>query len=166
MILTFLLFYISQVNAKNKTIIDCMQGFCTEIKIIRKQIIKSRPKENIYLVDMNFNGSGVNQVKHWVQCSTSEPFIAFIPREYNERNEALIKLLNPGSESFSMAQRIYHRIYWAVCHNIWKENIYEMAETAKSFGYPLTLPDYQVEVPKSVLSSCLPKHNCLSKVIR
>jgi hypothetical protein len=146
-------------SAQTKKIVDCQQGNCIETYISSKRVIRqyqlSGDKRTIYLVDLKTSSGGKTvQSQDWVQCSTSQPFVAFIPspglpQESTPRDLVFIHYINPGEKFMANYQRNSHRIYWAVCHNVWRDNVYEMGGVAKSLGYSLKLQSDQREVPRA-----------------
>jgi hypothetical protein len=142
--------------AQSKNIGDCQQGNCWETYILGKRVIRqyqlSGDKRTIYSVDLKTISDGkTERNQKWVQCSTSEPFVAFIPSPdaYTPKNLVFIHYINPGGKFIPNYERGSHKTYWAVCHNIWRDHPYEMGKVAKSLGYSLQLPSNQREVPKA-----------------
>jgi hypothetical protein len=143
-------------QSQSRNVGDCQQGTCWDTYILEKRIIRQyqlgRDKRTIYLVDLKTTlDRKTRQEKIWVQCSIGEPFVASIPSFDASSPGDLVHInyINPGEKFMSNGERGFHKIYWAVCHNIYRPHPYEMGGIAAPLGYSLRLrPDTRV-VPRS-----------------
>lgn len=148
--------------AQSKNIGDCQKGHCWEIYILGKRLIRQyqlgRDKRTIYLVNLKTISDGkATRDQNWVQCSTSEPFVAFLPSpglpgQSSPKEVVVIHYINPGGKFIANYERGSHKIYWAVCHNIFRDHPYDMGQIARRLGYSSQLPSNQREVPRAIFN--------------
>ncbi|MCS6812374.1 MAG: hypothetical protein NZ772_02200 [Cyanobacteria bacterium] len=104
-------------------------------------------KSQVYVVEVETQVASqpVQRSRHWVHCSTRQPFVAF-PGTAGMKDWVIIHYLNPGGE-YSGYNTDSHRLYWAVCHNMFRAHLDTLGRRARDLGYPGNLPSDQREVP-------------------
>lgn len=155
--LTMFLIVSPPASAQNRKLVSsgCRQGRCWETYIVGKKVIRQDElggrKRTVYLVDLEGKvPRAEDRWQNWVQCSTKEPFVAFISPVL-DTNQVFIHYLNPGGEFYGY-NGSSHQLYWATCHNIWQPDLSKMAEKARSLGYSLRLKTEQREVSKATFN--------------
>jgi len=133
----------------------CRQGYCWETYLQSQQAVHHNRlggvESTLYEVMLeSHNSEGTEQRTQWVYCSTSEPFIAF--DSFGDDDLMILHYLNPGGQTVGGYNADSHRLYWAVCHDIWDADIWNpgtgLASQASQLGYSLTLEEGQREIPK------------------
>lgn len=97
------------VLAQNRRLVSsgCRQGFCWEAyvlgkKVIRQDQLNGKPR-TVYLVDLESKTSrGTDRRQDWVQCSTTEPFVAFTAPTIDP-DKVFINHVNPGGDQLPNA---------------------------------------------------------------
>lgn len=148
----------TNINAKansKKLIYEGMrQGFSWSVNLLNKKFVKEvklgGETRRLYLVDIEVSSShdGVSQGTNLIQCSTSQPFVAF--KDDYERQMAVIHFINPGEEP-SGYHTGSHWTYWVVCHDLWQPWEYKLDLKASQFGYSGDLESEQIELPYGLL---------------
>jgi hypothetical protein len=144
---------IAQAESKKLIYEGMQQGISWSVYLLNKKFVKEvklgGETRRLYLVDEEIKSDdGVRQQTNLVQCSTSEPFIAF--KDEYEPQMAIIDYLNPGGEMFGYNTGDHWK-YWAVCHDLWKPWEYKLDLKASQFGYSGKLESQQIEVPYGLL---------------
>jgi hypothetical protein len=135
----------------------CRQGSCSEEYYLGKRLIHSNnlggQNNKLFEIDLEIvsDFDGTNHRKQWAYCSIEEPFVAFdFPNQEDEflyfhylspANTLNIGGYNQGSLS----------LYWAVCHDQFDQDIYQLATLARQLGYSEHQSSYQAILPKSFL---------------
>lgn len=144
------------VQAESKKLIyeGMRQGSSWSVYLLNKKFVKKvklgGETRRLYLVDkeINSNDGNVSQNTNLIQCSTSQPFVAF-KNDY-EQQMAIVHFINPGEEPYGYNSGS-HWLYWAVCHDLWKPWEYKLDLKASQFGYSGQLESQQIEVPYGLL---------------
>jgi hypothetical protein len=134
----------------------CQMGECWEQKLIEKRLIKSGSKGTIYAVktvvrsgsmDSQAFGSFGEVKLSYVYCSTTKPAIIF-DVDFDVDRTYYAHLLNPGSQDWAGYNQSDYPLYWATCHNFVGPDFFSEEMTAKAIklGYPLNLPQEQIEL--------------------
>jgi hypothetical protein len=145
---------IAQAESKKLIYEGSRQGSSWSVYLLNKKLIKEIELggeiRRLYLVNEEVNRSydGVHQQTNLVQCSTSQPFIAF-KNEY-EPQMAIIHYINPGGEMFGYDTGD-HWTYWAVCHDLFSSWEYDLKLRATQLGYSTKLESQQLEIPNELL---------------
>jgi hypothetical protein len=143
-------------SAESKKLIyeDSRQGSSWSVYLLDKKLIKEielgGETRRLYLVNEEINSSydGIRQQTNLVQCSTSQPFIAF--KDEYEQQMAIIHYINPGGEMFGYNTGD-HWTYWAVCHDLFSPREYDLKLRANELGYSTKLESQQLEIPYELL---------------
>ena len=141
---------IAQAESKKLIYEGMRQGISWTVYLLNKKFVKEvklgGETRRLFLVDEEINSSngGVSRNTNLIQCSTSEPFVAF--KDDYEQQMAVIDFINPGDE-LSGHRTGSDWTYWAVCHDLWKPWEYDLNYKAKQLGYSTQLENQQIEVP-------------------
>lgn len=143
-------------SADNKKLIysGFRQGVSWEVYLLNKKFVKEietgGETRRLYLVDTEINNSysGISRQTNLVQCSTSEPFIAF--KDDYSPGSAVIDFINPGGEMYGYNTGT-HWQYWVVCHNLWQPWEYNLEYKAIQLGYSTELKTEQTRIPYGLL---------------
>ena len=137
----------------------CRQGTCWETTLLGKQLVHQNQlggePNTLYKVEVETKRTGktmqTERSSQWIYCSTSEPFRAFTS-SFKE-DLIFIHYLNPGGDVFGYNAGS-HRIYWAICHNVWNAKVFKpqegLAQKARELGYSDSLQSSQKEIPKQL----------------
>ena len=146
--------------AQTKQVLDqgCRQGNCWESSLINQKLVHQNQlggvTSKLYKLDVENKRTGretkIERTSRWVYCSTSQPFVAFTP---SDSDLIYIHYLNPGGDVFGYNSGS-HRMYWAICHNIWNAKVFKpqegLAQKARELGYSTSLQSDQREIPKQL----------------
>ncbi|MGB3493913.1 MAG: hypothetical protein WBA57_14380 [Elainellaceae cyanobacterium] len=133
----------------------CRQGYCWEEYLLDQQVVHQNHLggvDNIlYEVSLeSHNSNGIEQRNQWVYCSTSEAFVAF--DGFGDSELLYLHYLNPGGNQVGGYNADSHRLYWAVCHDVWQPDLWSpqngLAQQARQLGYSLNLEEGQREIPR------------------
>ena len=115
-----------------------------------KQIERGGETKQLYVVNLETDSSydGISQQTNIVQCSTSQPFIAF--KDDYDTAMAIVHYINPGGEMYGY-NTASNWIYWAVCHDLYSPWDYDLTSKATQLGYSTELGSQQVEMPYVLL---------------
>ena len=144
---------IAQAESKKLIYEGMRQGISWTVYLLNKKFVKEvklgGETRRLYLVDLgDEKTNSSNGTKMLVQCSTSQPFVAF--KDSYEQQMAVIHFINPGEEPGGYNSGS-HWTYWAVCHDLWKPWEYKLDLKASQFGYSGQLENQQIEVPYGLL---------------
>lgn len=149
---TWLLTASINASAQSKKLIyeGSRQGTSWSVYLLNKEPVKKIERggetKQLYVVDLETNSSydGVSQQTNIVQCSTSEPFIAF--KNNYDTSMAIVHYINPGGEMYGYNTGS-NWIYWAVCHDLYSPWEQDLSAKATQLGYSTKLGSQQVEMP-------------------
>lgn len=130
------------------------QGTEWTVYLLNKKLVQTvelgGETRKIYSIDLEIDNSysGISQQTNLVQCSTSQPFIAF--KDSDREKVAILHFLNPGGEQFGYNSDS-HSIYWIICHELWQPWEYDLKSQAVELGYSTRLESQQIEIPYGML---------------
>ena len=130
------------------------QGISWTVYLLNKKFVKevklSGETRQLYLVDEETKVSNgeVSQQTILIQCSTSQPFVAF--KDSYEQQMAIIDFINPGEEPGGFNSGSYST-YWIVCHDLWQPWEYDLNYEATQLSYSTELKSEQIEIPYGLL---------------
>lgn len=139
--------------AQSGRVIDqgCRQGSCWETVYQGQRLIHqdrlAGEDNQLFAVELETTlGDEIRQTTDWVYCSTSQPFVAFLPN-WDDEDVLILHYLNPGGDDAAGYNVSSYRIYWGVCHNLFDTGWGVDQATAQSYGYSTVLESYQTELP-------------------
>jgi len=146
----------TQIQAETKKLIyeDARQGTSCQVYLLNKKFVNKVTNggetRNLYLVDVEIDNSysGVSRQTNLIQCSTSEPFVAF--KDDYKPGMAILHFINPGGD-ISGYNKGSHWEYWVVCHDLWEPWKYNLKSKARQLGYSTQLLSEQIEVPYGLM---------------
>lgn len=105
----------------------CRHDYCWETYLLDQQVAHQNRlggvDSTLYEVSLeSHNSNGIEQRTQWVYCSTSDPFVAF--EGFGDDEFMVLHYLNPGSNQVGGYNADSHRLYWAVCHNVWNPDLW------------------------------------------
>ena len=145
---------LAQAESKKLIYEGARQGTEWAVYLLNKKLVKKvelgGETRRLYLVNLEINNSydGVTKQTNLIQCSTSQPFVAF--KSDYEQQMAIIHFINPGEEFYGYNSGS-HWTYWAVCHDLWQPWEYKLDLKASQFGYSGQLESNQIEIPYGLL---------------
>jgi hypothetical protein len=148
----------AHVQAETKKLIyeSGRQGVSWAVYLLNKKFVKEvelgGETRRLYLVELETDNSnsGVSRQTHLIQCSTSQPFVAF--KDDSTSGVAIVHFINPGGETYGYNAGS-HWEYWAVCHDVLQDSQRDLASQARQLGYSTELSSKQVEVPYALMQS-------------
>jgi hypothetical protein len=147
--------------AQDSRVIDqgCRQGSCWETVYLGKRLIHQNQiageDNQLFAVDLETTlDDETRQTTNWVYCSTSQPFVAFLPNWHDE-DLLILHYLNPGGDDAAGYNVSSYKIYWGVCHDLFDTGWGVDQATARSYGYSTTLESYQTELPLALFEAVL-----------
>lgn len=145
---------IAQAESKKLIYQGMQQGISWSVYLLNKKFVKEvklgGETRRLYLVDEETKVSDgeVGQQTILIQCSTSQPFVAF--EDSYDQQMAIFHFINPGEEPGGYNSGS-HWTYWTVCHDLWKPWEYKLDYKASQLGYSGQLESQQIEVPYGLL---------------
>lgn len=130
----------------------CHMGICSESRLTKKETLRSGPNGTLYSVELAHRSWPMEAEPtepfrepsiSYVYCSTQRPAYLFKVDDIYYAH-----LLNPGGHDFFGYNMSDYPIYWATCHNFVGPNFFseQMTANAIRLGYPLNLPQEQIEL--------------------
>jgi len=144
------------VFAETKRLIyeDTRQGISWKVYLLNKKFVKEvelgGETRRLYLIDVEIDNSesGVSQQTNLIQCSKSQPFVAF--KDEYISGMAIINFINPGGETYGYNAGT-HWEYWAICHDIWQPWKRDLVFQARQLGYSTELNSEQIRIPYELM---------------